>query len=73
MVRPLPVLGSATPLATVSLLNGSRPVALAALQHRLDREGRVVIWQGSPRRGSRLVQALAQRQLNASLNLQLLG
>lgn len=49
------------------------PVALAALQHRLDREGRLVIWQGSPRRGSRLVRALAQRQLSASPNLQLLG
>lgn len=60
----------AVPLvATVSLLNGNRPVASARLQQRLEREGRVSLVEGVPWRVERVARALARRGYAASLNV----
>lgn len=56
-------------VATVSLLNSTRPVASRPLRHRLEREGRVVLMEGSRPRAERLARALARRGFTPSLNL----
>ncbi len=60
-------------VATVSLLNSTRPVASARLRHRLEREGRVVVLEGTPPRAARLARALARRGFTPSVNLRVPG
>jgi elongation factor P hydroxylase len=69
-MAPQCLVSSAAPLvATVSLLNGNRPVASARLQQRLEREGRVTLMEGVPWRVERVARALARRGYTPSLNL----
>jgi hypothetical protein len=64
LAAPTPTL-----VATVSLLNSTRPMASARLRHRLAREGRVVVLESTPPRAALLARALARRGFTPSVNL----
>ncbi|MEB3259376.1 MAG: hypothetical protein VKP63_01970 [Cyanobacteriota bacterium] len=65
LAAPMPTL-----VASVSLLNSTRPMASEGLRHRLAREGRVVVLDSTtPARAARLARALARRGFTPSVNL----